>query len=330
MTKEQLKARWQSKEGKEQYKLVLGCIKSGKPFDSIHLEKYAGRWDLRGISFPKPEKIEDISGYKMMSGATDFKKVNFSSIDFSYANIGYSFYVKCSFNNCLFYKSNLKEIRLEACKINRCQFTESDLRNGFLGDHIGSNSGAFMDTDFEACDLSGSSFHFPIIQDCSFHDCNFSATNFGGSRFKNSKFSGLVDSATFHGYCQYAKTSFLWLHNRVNPKQYPNQMENVDFSEAKLVGNVFSYGVDLSTCKFPDNGDYLLMYNYKITFQKAMEIVKNSWPNNEIEKAESILMIYSGKQYEDQSMLFIDKHLFVEYFESLGEKLFLLLRDLVD
>ncbi|GAA5030081.1 hypothetical protein GCM10011506_18910 [Marivirga lumbricoides] len=329
--------RWDSDEMKILRSKVLKYIRSNKPFDGLGLGKIAGRWDLRGIRFPKPKKKEKL---KVNGGDLDLKKrtynlanVSLHSIDFSYADISECVFVKCTIENCIFESSILKNIECVACNFSNGSFIKTNLSNSSLALNRGVDSGSFKNIEFIESNLSKVSFRFPVIDNCKFINCKLYEVNFDGSRFSNSKFIGKFESGWINGYSRYASKSLFGIFNRVNPYDYPNLMKNVDFLEAELEDVLFNYKVDLRDCKFQERGDFIIVKNLPTTYIKAREIIEKDWSRED--KRQGLFLIdnfYNSEMKNGMPMDYIDtsynKHLgrdfqkiFFDLIESIDSEL---------
>ena len=90
-------------------------------------------------------------------------------------------------------------------------------------------------------------------------------------------------------------------------------MINVDFSQAKMVGNTFECGIDLSDCKFPEGPEYAFIPDLKRTVQKAIKIVETDFPEGkEREMALGLIEdLFNNKNLQEQKNLFSDHHIFL-------------------
>ena len=323
MTKKELIKRWETIDGQLLQAKILNCLKKSTPLSSINgLTKHEGRWDIRGavLSHIEHEREINAEGHSlvMKTGSLKLKNIEIDSVDFSFCDISYSHWQKCRIEKCLFSGVKAKEIKLIACDIEDCEFIKSELSYAYLNQNISSNSGSYIRTIFKDTNLSESIFYFPIIKDCVFDNCKLNATNFDGSRFQKTKFIGKVDSPMFNGRSLYADTSILGIFNRVDPRRYPNLMEDVDFTQATLVGVTFKNGINLSNCKFPEDENCLVLKNIKQAFGKAKEKINSNWTG--VDKRIGLYIIdnvYYTNEYRDQDIRVIDKYVLTDLF---GEK----------
>ena len=314
MTKKELINRWNSKEGKLLLDRIVNCLTKGKRLSSIYgLEKHKERWDIRGAvlsTIIKEQKIQaDGHGFIKKTGSLKIEETVLESIDFSFSDISHSNWQKCVFKKCLFEEVRAKEIKLAACDIEDCVFVKSNLSYSYLNENIASNSGSYLRCHFKETDLSESIFCFPIIKECVFENCKLVATNFDGSRLFNCRFLGEVNSPWFRGYSTTANKSILGIFNRINVKNYRNEMKNIDFSNSKLIGVSFSHEINLQNCTFPKSDQYIFIENLKDTMRKTRAIIESNWEGEY--RREGLLLIdnvYFKKDKHDQSDDFIDTH----------------------
>lgn len=336
MDKNQLIKRWKTEEGKLLLESVKRALEKGNSLEDLKkIEKYNGRWDLRGaeLSTLKKETRIESSGhsFSQKEGSLKLKKAKLENIDFSYCNVKYSLIERCFVSNCIFKETKAQELYIIASDFINCCFEKSDISHSFLNENIGKNSGSFKNTEFIETNLKECSFSFPIVEQCSFENCNLYATNFNGSRFFDTKFKGVIDSPWFSGYATNINKSILGIFNSISPKNYPNKMINVDFSEAKLIGVSFINGVDLNNCKFPNNENYILIKDIKKTFSKAREVINNEWPTDYKRIANNLIdNLYLATNKQNQSMDLVDQYLLTDdgKMKEFGEKLFNLIKSL--
>jgi len=314
MTKRELINRWNSNDGKLLLDEVIDCLTRGKRLSTINgLEKHNQRWDLRGAvlsTIKKEQKIEAGGhGFIKKTGSLKVESLELESVDFSFSNISYSSWQGCIFKKCLFEETKAKEIRFVTCDIVDSVFLKSNLSYSHLNENIGSRSGAYLRCHFRETDLSESIFCFPVISECVFEDCKLIATNFDGSRLSNCAFLGEVNSPWFRGYSITANKSVLGIFNRVNVKDYPNKMENVNFSKAKLIGVSFSHDIDLKRCIFPQGDQYIYIENLKDTMMKAKAIIETDWSGEYKQKGLLLINnVYFKKDKYSQPNDFIDTY----------------------
>jgi uncharacterized protein YjbI with pentapeptide repeats len=310
--------RWKTKEGDKMLEKILNCLERGVPLSKVkYLEKYVGRWDLRGAKLSKShhERIIEANNLKLKQnfGTLVLRDVLVENIDFSYSDISYSSWDRCTIKNCIFEKTKARNIEVTASHFIGVIFRKSNLSQSFLGRNIGADSGSYINTEFIETNLSKAFFYFPRIENCIFSNCNLKETNFDGSRFINTKFIGELHSLWFSGYSSLAQKSTLGIFNRVNPRDYPNEMKNVDFTESKLIGVVFKNAIDISECLFPKDENYILIKNIHSTYKKAIKIIENEWEGeNRRIGIDMINGVCYGEDHRQQEMDLLDKHILLE------------------
>jgi len=247
LTEKQLKERWETDEGKNLSKEIIAAIKKQKNLNAVKgIEKIEGRFDLRGISFPK-----EIIG-EIVVGSLKFKKITLENIDFSLADIENTTWKNCWFKNIIFRKVNARELECINCDFEDIVFENSYLSYSYLNIRHGKNSGTFSNVKFLKTHLNETRFSFPKFENCVFQDCNLYGADFDGSRFENCQFIGRVNSPIFkkHSQNEYMPDLFF---NRVDKKKFSNDMKNIDFKMAKLEYVCISKDLDLSGCHFPEH-----------------------------------------------------------------------------
>lgn len=92
-------------------------------------------------------------------------------------------------------------------------------------------------------------------------------------------------------------------------------MEDIDFSAAVLIGVAFRNGINLSSCKFPKDGNCLVVNNIEYTFLMAKEYICNNWDGDDKRIAlHMIENVYYTKDYYSQDMTVIDKYILLDQF----------------
>jgi uncharacterized protein YjbI with pentapeptide repeats len=294
MTKKELLERWNSPVGENLLKAVFSALKKNRPLSVVEgIEIIDSRIDLRGavLSVVKDQRTIGTEEHSLIQtiGSLKLKHAGFENIDFSYADISYAVIQECSFRNCLFNGTKAKEVEIFASDFENCGFEKTDFSYAYMNKNIAANAGSFKNCIFSRALLREAIFSFPITDNCVFQDCNLYATNFDGARMKNITFTGLVDSPIFSGYSTTAERSAFWVFNKINPLNYPNLMENVDFKEADLQYVLFQHELDPSRCRFPESGDFFIVNNIGKIFPKLRDYILINWAGGDVEKAISLI-----------------------------------------
>lgn len=251
-TKKTLIERWQTDKGQKLLNDIIQHLKKGKSFGELNgLEKFEDKFDLRGINFPKTSTEYLYKGKltNQITGSLSFNKAEIDNVDFSYADLEQTQWKNCSFSKTVFYKTQLEQIKIINCSFDNILFESSKLSHSYLNIRSGKKSGYFKNVTFKNSQLNETRFSFPEFHNCFFDNCNLFATDFDGSRFNNCKFIGKLNSLWFrkHSIMEYEPNLIV---NRVNKKQFTNEMLNVDFTEAILDYVSFAKNLDLSKCSF--------------------------------------------------------------------------------
>lgn len=212
------------------------------------------------------------------------------------------------FVNCTFSKCDLSGYSFTNCEFEDCVFTDCNFKRAFLALNKGKKSGKFIRCFFITCNLKETSFGFPVIEDCEFRNCKMAEVNFDGSRFVNTKFIGELNSCFFRGYSIYTP-KFSWAtFTLVDLIKLPNKMINVDFSQARLVGNLFTNRIDLSQCTFPSGEEYVYVNDLPGTMAQVLNEVKNEWIDEDQKEIAIHLIedIYFNRNMQEQQNNFFD------------------------
>lgn len=254
-TKKKLIERWLTDDGKNLLEAIIQHLRKGKNLNGLNgLEKFEGKFDLRGISFPKTYSEYRYKGklVTQVTGSLSFKNVKIDNTDFSYADLQQTNWKNCDFSNLTFSKTQLEQLRISNCSFENVTFNNSRLSYSYLNIRSGKKSGYFKNVVFKKSQLNETLFSFPRFDNCLFDDCNLHAANFDGSRFKDCKFAGKLNSPWFRKHSIMEYEPYL-IFNRINKKQFVNEMLNVDFKDANLEYVSFDKDLDLSKCHFASN-----------------------------------------------------------------------------
>jgi uncharacterized protein YjbI with pentapeptide repeats len=267
-----------------------------------------------------------------ISGAADKKRVirkkKFDTRDFSFIDIINTEWRNCSFIDCRFDSVVFKHNIFINCQFTNvifsgCLFTECQ-----LAVNSGKRSGVFENVQFDSCQFTRSDFNFPIIKNCAFINNIYTETDFDGSRFYYSRFVGEMDTVEFRGYSVLATSGFF---NRVEPKKIKNPMENVDFTEAQFKYVGFSNGINLSNCRFPDDGNSFLIRSPRACFNKVKAIIDYSWSPNDKKRALHLIDTFLfTKNHETMPVIYYYKRPAQESLKEFDEKLFALVKQVND
>jgi uncharacterized protein YjbI with pentapeptide repeats len=250
-----LKDRWTTPDGEKLLALVVDSLRKNKSISLIpDVAMIDGKFDLRGLSFPKKYAEYTHKGkyIRQVVESLKFKNIAIENIDFSHSDVQKCKFYNCSFYSCLFYQVNAEQWECINCNFENTVFKNARLSYSLLNIRKGKLSGTFNNIQFIESQLNETRFSFPIFDNCLFDDCNLYSADFDGSRFNKCKFTGKVNSPLFRKYSckEFEPNLFL---NRIDKSRFVNEMKEVDFSEAILQYVAFSDDLDINHCKFPAN-----------------------------------------------------------------------------
>jgi fluoroquinolone resistance protein len=221
-----------------------------------------GLLDLRGI----PLSLEP---------GMELNRVQIRDIDFSYAYFGHAILKQCVFEHVF-----LRGVENSRWNERGCRFVDVDFGEAKLRDAaIGIDGSIYERVSFQDADFSGAVFIRPQFKDCDFSNAKLRELDFNASNFVNCKFRGKLESVWFRKY--YPSKS----DEQRMGKAVPNEMRNVDFSDASLWDVVFTGGLDLSTVTVPKDGSHILLHHFDTALNRTRnEIEKLPWTDEEKKK----------------------------------------------
>src|SRR3989442_1387983 len=104
--------------------------------------------------------------------------------------------------------------------------------------------------------------------------------DFRGSRFERCRFAGRLYQVWFRGGFPDASPGEQDALRRtgVDPTSLVNPMHQIDFSDAVLDDCMFVNGIDLSTCRFSNDGVHIVIQNRIETFRELQDRISKTWP----------------------------------------------------
>lgn len=268
---------------------VVNRIRDGRPLEDLGLPTHHGRTDLRGLSFPRPRvlassplKVEGI-GIPLRLERTEprlvVKRRDLRHIDLSYGNASETSWHSCSFDDVLFTGACLRDVTFWSCRFQNCTFEGADLREAVLGGVAGSEPNEYARVSFVRADLRKSTHLYPLYRDCDFSNANLDDVRFDASRFTRCKFSGRLNGVWFWGRYEIPHPADVpyFAKRGIDPRSIVNPMEDVDFSDASLENCMFIFGIDLSRCRFPQDGAHIVLKDCLRTFDQMEQEIRASW-----------------------------------------------------
>lgn len=199
------------------------------PFGSV-----SGREDFRGVPLAEALRLSDCR----------LCRVNFTAADLRGLRL-----TGAGFDDCVFDAANLSAMRQWRSTFEDCTFVRTDLSDAAFG----ADGAHYRRCLFDRAVFTGASFIRPEFSECSFQSCKLKGTDFNMSRFEQCSFSGKLSDVRFNGNIDDA------LRVKAFGRARPNEMCNVDFSEAVFDYVSFDNGCDLSTVVLPSDGWHVLL-----------------------------------------------------------------------
>lgn len=306
MNKRTARSRWLSPQNADRRSALITAVRSNRTSANHLLDNTGcteeGLIDLRGLSFETGLELE---------------KARFHDVDLSYSDFGHGIFRQCTFENVRF-----REIDSRQWNERGCQFTDVDFSGANLRDAaIGIDGSTYIRVSFRKVDFSGASFFRPQFIDCDFCDARLKDVDFFASNFVNCKFSGRLEGVWFRRYYPLPQ------YERQMGKAVPNQMRNVDFSEAELWGVTFTGGLDLSHVVLPKDGSHILLRHFDAALTRVKEDMDTLSLWSVEEKKQVMISIESFLVHAKNQPMWIlnKKEMLAELGEEIGESFVALL-----
>jgi uncharacterized protein YjbI with pentapeptide repeats len=267
MDKKSARNRWLlTTEATERCKAISEILRKGRSIEHnlsrIVDRTEQGLLDLRGI----PLSLEP---------GMELNRSQIRDIDFSYAYFGHAILKQCVFEHVLLRGMENSRWNERGCRFVDVDFSEARLRNA----GIGIDGSIYERVSFQGVDFTGAVFIRPRFTDCDFSNAKLRELDFNASNLVNCKFRGKLESVWFRRY--YPSKS----DEQRMGKAVPNEMWNVDFSDASLRDVVFTGGLNLSTVILPKDGSHVLLRHFDTSLNKTRnEIEKLAWTDEEKRK----------------------------------------------
>lgn len=254
MSVKELKKRWELPEYKKLYSEVLHYLKKRKDLSKIAgIEHIDGYIDLRGIPLVCDPENHSVT----------LCKLNLKKVDFSFAELSLYNFENSTFDSCIFNKSKIDRTETTTTIFKNCQFKGILLKDSYWGKNgvFTVDCGSFIDCDFTGSKIKNTFFDWALVNGCTFLDCEISSCHFGATRFIDCIFGGKIRTTFFRGYPTIKVRPLLYPLVKYDAKDYTNPMRNIDFTLVTFDDVAFYNNIDLSDCKFPKNGRYMVLPN---------------------------------------------------------------------
>ncbi|TMU54370.1 pentapeptide repeat-containing protein [Flagellimonas algicola] len=231
----ELKQRWENDtKANSAIRKIKKAFKKGGVLDKKYspFQNIDGYIDFRGINAGK----EKINGLKI-DGA-----------DISYSNLSFSFINKSRFTNVLFKKVEFSGFSDKFNVFENCHFTNCKFQKSAIG-YMGSK---FLNCVFENCNFTDAVFIRAEFDNVKFVNSNLKGVDFNASSFISCSFEGHLEDVWFRG--SYEISSDI---NEFGIAR-KNEMKDVSFEMATMIGVNYSNDCDLSSIKPPKEGTYMI------------------------------------------------------------------------
>ena len=284
-----LSERWSANPMRQAGKDALDRLRRGLAPNAARLPVVNGLADLRGFQFPSPVVLNEISGsagplsgrdrVQRIKGRETLHRITLADVDFSFAKVGGTFWENCTFERVKFREADLRSVRFAACNFKDVDFDQSNMENTYHGTTINSTNGTYERVTFRASNLVRSVYSSPRFSNCDFSRARLDGVDFRGSRFERCKFAGRLNQVWFRGRFPDASPGEQEALRRtgIDPASLVNPMHQVDFSDAVLDDCMFVNGIDLSTCRFSNDGVHIVIRNRTATFRELEDRISRTW-----------------------------------------------------
>ena len=284
-----LSERWSANPMRQAGEEALDRLKRGLAPTAARLPVVNGLIDLRGFQFPSLLLLNEISGshgrlsgrdrVQQIKGRLTLRRITLADIDFSFAKVAGTFWENCTFERVKFRDANLQGVRFAACNFSDVDFDLSNMENTYHGTTLDSTNGTYERVTFRASNLVGSMYSSPRFSHCDFSRARLDGVDFRGSRFERCKFAGRLYQVWFRGRFPDASPGEQDGLRRtgVDPASLVNLMHQIDFSDAVLDDCMFVNGIDLSTCRFSNDGVHIVIQNRIETFRELEDRISKTW-----------------------------------------------------
>jgi len=221
-----------------------------------------GRVDLRKSVAPTGALSESPHGPTFARVATkEFKKVEWRQLDLSRSRLSSFRFHRSRIEDCVLDQADCTDWRLWGTQVENTSFCGANLTGAVLGAVDEGRRNRYRRVDFSGADLRGSVHVSSDFEHCDFSGARLDNVDFQGSVFSNCRFAGELSDVLFYRHAFRGET---------HP---PNEMREVDFSGARLHYVGFR-GLDLTTVRWPEGRDHLLIRDYARTLHRMIEALR--------------------------------------------------------
>ncbi len=180
---------------------------------------------------------------------------SFKNIDYSEKYLKNIEFDNCTFQNCIFLKSDLEGTRFEDCLFENCNFSMTKVQGvGFrnatfngckvLGVDFSDCNKFMFSFSFNDCDIDYSSFFGTTLIKTIFNKCSLKETDFSEATLTASKFLNCDLAGAIFSNSKLDKVDFRTANNYSIDPQY-NQLKKTIFASSNLEGLLDKYQLDI-------------------------------------------------------------------------------------
>jgi uncharacterized protein YjbI with pentapeptide repeats len=270
---------------------VLELIERGVPLTEFPQARHNRRIDLRGCDLatlgskrhfgaPAPPLAQGPLGeftkwFQTINIPLSLRGITLRDIDFAKCKLDHMRCFECTIDNCVFDQASCSDWRMWATTVSNCSFARATLRESGLGGIFEGKANRFDNVSFIRTDLRRTAHGVASFVDCIFDHANLCGVGFHGTRFSRCVFRGELYDVMFfeHGYGS-GQEDFP-----------PNEMEDVDFSEATLRYVKFG-GLKLERVRWPEDDNHIVIRNYDAALDRMVAQVtgKNDEFSNRVRR----------------------------------------------
>ncbi len=247
----------------------------GESIADLSLPLKDGRVDLSGLVLPESRVVQrfqtSLADVTQIEPNGIFRGSKLQNLDLSGSRLGSVSFIESEVSNCRFDRCDLKGLRLCATTMRDCTLRGANLRGTALGaatvrGPLEGKRNRFDRVDFTQADLKGTVYVAASFDHCTFANAKLLKIEFGSSTFANCHFEGELREVLFW-------RSDLFTRGYPEDAFPPNQMENVDFSRARLRDVEFR-GLSLDRVLLPNDEEHIVISDFGDVLDKLISVLK--------------------------------------------------------
>jgi uncharacterized protein YjbI with pentapeptide repeats len=268
--------------------IVAKRLAHHETLDGLGLGRIEGRADLRGLVFRRPDwEVRDrpderLSPERMAVDELRFRNVVLEDLDFSGVVWDRWWLEGAMVRNCVFDGAQLDDFRIWDSWFENCSFKDARL-SGMMG--VGwsrlpwrKRRAEWRGVDFRGADLRDTHHGVELYVDCDFRGAKLTLVDFDGAEHVRSRFAGELKTVFF--------SRFPWSGRKVGAG---NLMQDVDFSEARLVGSTTFWGLDLVNVRLPETQGHVFIRPKVQVARRASELLDVGGGSGGLDQARELM-----------------------------------------